>query len=76
MKKKLRLQIEKLRVEQFEVHPDSSVARGTVHGHMSELGCYSDDGDATCYCGVGPSAPHRLCLPMPGTQYLYPTDCC
>ncbi|HYW11485.1 MAG TPA: hypothetical protein VE871_05990 [Longimicrobium sp.] len=75
MKKKLRLQIEKLRVEQFEVQPGTPVVRGTVHGHMSDLGCYSD-GDVTCYCGVGPSEPHRLCLPMPGSQYLYFTECC
>ena len=74
--KKLKLQIEKLRVERFEVHPESPGARGTVRGYLSEMGCYSDGDDATCYCSVGPSAPHRICVDMPGSQYLYVTDCC
>jgi hypothetical protein len=43
MKKKLRLQIEKLRVEQFEAHPASPVTRGTVHGFET------DDPRYTCY---------------------------
>jgi hypothetical protein len=67
MKKKLKLQIEKLRVEQFEVHPDSPVARGTVHGHESD---YSD-GDATCVCGIGPSEPWRYCADVPETHTCY-----
>jgi hypothetical protein len=62
MKKKLRLQVEKLRVEEFEVQPDSLVARGTVHGFDSHYS-YSE--------------PERcICQPMPGSQYLYLTDCC
>ncbi len=62
MKKKLRLQIEKLCVEQFEVHPDSPVARGTVHGLDSHYS-YSE--------------PQRcLCLPVEGSQYQYVSDCC
>lgn len=60
MKKKLKLQIEKLRVEQFEAQPDSPVARGTVHGFATE-------GPDTCVCGVGPSEPHRFCVEMPLT---------
>jgi len=72
MKKKLRLQIEKLRVEQFEVHPDSPTVRGTVHGLES---VYSD-GDATCYCGVGASAPHRICMDMPDTWSCDLSGCC
>jgi hypothetical protein len=79
--KKLKLQIETLRVEQFEVHSASPVIRGTVQGHASEVACYSeacysDNGDATCYCGVGPSAPWSYCLDMPGSAHLYWTDCC
>ena len=61
MKKKLRLQIEKLRVEQFEVHPDSPVARGTVHG-------FETDVQNTCYW--------RYCLNTTDTQFLALTDCC
>jgi hypothetical protein len=48
MKKKLRLQIEKLRVEQFDVHPDSPVARGTVHGFDSVYN--SNTEPMACYC--------------------------
>jgi hypothetical protein len=62
MKKKLRLQIEKLRVEQFEVQPDSPAARGTVHGFDSH---YSFSEPERC-----------LCFPMPGSQHLYFTECC
>jgi hypothetical protein len=57
MKKKLRLQIEKLHVEQFEAQPGSLVARGTVHGFDSET-----------TCGIGPSEPWRYCDIMPETQ--------
>lgn len=60
MKKKLKLQIEKLRVEQFETDPDSPVARGTVHGFETE-------GPDTCVCGVGPSEPWQYCVDMPIT---------
>jgi hypothetical protein len=61
MKKKLKLQVEKLSVEQFEVQPDSLVARGTVHG----LETQSPD---TCNCGsLGPSDPCRYCVEMPIT---------
>ncbi|HEY0016914.1 MAG TPA: hypothetical protein VGC13_11370 [Longimicrobium sp.] len=62
MKKKLSLQIEKLRVEQFEVQPNSPATRGTVHGFDSHSYSYQEE---AC-----------ICLPMPGSQYLYVSDCC
>ena len=61
MKKKLRLQIEKLRVEQFEVQPEPRVARGTVNG-------FETDVQNTCIW--------RYCADVPETQYLAATDCC
>jgi hypothetical protein len=62
MKKKLRLQIDELRVEQFKTHPDSPVAGGTVHG-------FETDVQDTCIW--------RYCTDVPGgTQYLAATDCC
>lgn len=63
MKKKLRLQIEKLRVEQFEVRSDSPVARGTVHGFDSWWHTYVDED--TCRCEM-----------MPETQNVKFTECC
>ncbi|MBB4634725.1 hypothetical protein [Longimicrobium terrae] len=68
MKKKLRLEIDELRVEQFGVQPDAPVARGTVRGFASA-------GPDTCVCGVGPSAPWKYCLPMPETWSCNPGDC-
>jgi hypothetical protein len=57
MKKKLRLQIEKLRVEQFDVQPDSPAARGTVHGFETDVWetcywkyCFDVPETHTCYC--------------------------
>jgi hypothetical protein len=69
MKKKLRLQIESLRVEQFETLPDSTRARGTVHGLETE-------GADTCVCGIGPSAPHRYCVDMPDSWSCMLSECC
>ncbi len=64
MKKKLRLQIEKLRVEQFETHPDLPMARGTVHGLESPS-------------GIGPSAPWKYCDIVDDTMWSCPaTFCC
>lgn len=60
--KKLRLQIDKLRVEQFEVQPGSPVARGTVHGFDS----------AHSYSGE----EHCICFPMPDTRHNHFTECC
>jgi hypothetical protein len=47
--KKLRLQIETLRVEQFETHPDSLVERGTVQGFNSHS-CNTSPGGGNCIC--------------------------
>jgi len=57
MTKKLKLQIETLRVEQFETHPGWSGARGTVHGLVSPTD------------SIGPSAPWKYCAPVPETFY-------
>jgi hypothetical protein len=57
MKKKLRLQIEKLRVEQFEAHPDSPVERGTVQGFESHSCGGTNPWDGFC-----------ICQPMPETM--------
>jgi hypothetical protein len=49
-------------VEQFEAQPDSRVGPGTVHGFDSHYS-YSE--------------PERcICQPMPGSRYLYFSDCC
>ena len=40
MKKKLQLQIDKLRVEQFKVQQDSTVAGGTVHAFQQSWDCF------------------------------------
>ncbi len=53
MKKKLRLQIEKLRVEQFEVQSHSPAARGTVHGFDSWRTYFEED---TCNCEIMPDS--------------------
>lgn len=51
MKKKLRLQIEQLRVEQFNVQPDSPAARGTVHAFDSiPAHSYTWGFDERCIC--------------------------
>ena len=63
MKKKLRLQIEKLRVEQFEAHPDSPVARGTVHGFDSYYHSYFEEDSCNCHY-------------IPETQRFMLTECC
>jgi len=60
MKKKLRLQIETLRVERFDVHPDAPLSRGTVHGLRAE---------------IGPSTPWD-CDPLPDTMTCGYTNCC
>jgi hypothetical protein len=59
MKKKLKLQIETLRVEQFETHPGSLGARGTVRGLVSGSDTNS----------IGPSAPWKYCAPVQDTFY-------
>lgn len=64
MKKKLGLQIEKLRVEQFKVQSDSPVARGTVHGFDSYpwRSYFEED---TCNCELWPE-----------TQCVGSPECC
>lgn len=66
MKKKLRLQIEKLRVEQFKVQPDSPAARGTVHAFESW----------NCPVHSYSGQEHCICLPMLDTQNQFFTQCC
>jgi hypothetical protein len=53
MAKKLKLQIEKLRVEQFETLQDSPVERGTVHGFNTH----------SCG-GTNPWGGFCICLPV------------
>jgi hypothetical protein len=65
--KKLSLQIEKLRVEQFETQSMPSVARGTVHAFETE-------GPDTCVCGIGPSQPWKYCDIMPDTYSCMPCN--
>ena len=59
MKKKLRLQLEKLRVEQFEVQPDSPVARGTVHAFDS-VPWHSYSGEEHCICFIMPETQNQI----------------
>jgi hypothetical protein len=64
MAKKLALNIEDLRIEQFQVEAAAAAARGTVRGLESY----------TCYCGSNGyyTDPCRFCLPAPIT---YTCDC-
>ena len=60
--KKLRLQVEEIHVEQFQVQPDAAPTRGTVRGLESEGGA--------CACGAvsdADTAPCRFCPEMPIT---------
>jgi hypothetical protein len=69
MKKKLRLQIETLHVERFDVQPEPAAARGTVHGHETQ-------NPDTCNCGsLGPSDPCRYCVEMPITYSCDVSPC-
>jgi hypothetical protein len=61
MKKKLRLQIEKLRVEQFEAHPNSPVIRGTAHGFEDPYYSYSEPD--RCLCQIMPDSYSCSCHP-------------
>lgn len=68
MKKKLRLLVDELRVEQFQVAP-AAAGQGTVRGFESTQEC-------TAYCGDSMNAntaPCRLCPEMPIT---YSCDFC
>lgn len=71
--KKLRLRVDELQVEQFQVDSASPVARGTVRGLMTET-CQCTPG--TQYCGDSMNAntePCRFCPEMPIT---YTCDAC
>lgn len=59
--KKLGLQIEKLRVDQFEVHPESPVARKTVHGFEADS-WYSYSEPVRCLCVPVAESLHPPCL--------------
>jgi hypothetical protein len=50
--KKLRLQIEKLRVEQFEADPNSPVERGTVQGFESHSCGGTNPWGGFCICQI------------------------
>ena len=50
MRKKFRLQIEKLHVEQFEAHPDAPVERGTVQGFNSHSCGGTNPWGGFCIC--------------------------
>lgn len=65
MKKKLALNVEELRIEQFQVEPAVAETRGTVRGFWSDLNCDT----YTCDCGsMGASDPCRYCVEMPITH--------
>ncbi|HEU0302051.1 MAG TPA: hypothetical protein VFR37_21530 [Longimicrobium sp.] len=58
--KKLKLKVEELRIEQFEVESATAATRGTVRGLESD--------DYTVWCGsLGPSDPCLYCVDMPIT---------
>lgn len=64
MKKKLRLQVDDLHVEQFQVERNVSAERGTVHGY--------DPYDTV----NAVTAPCMFCLPMPITYSCEDSGCC
>jgi hypothetical protein len=73
MKTKLKLQIEDLDVEQFQVEDTVSTKRGTVHGQ------WESTGGCTMYCGESTNAntePCLLCPNMPITYSCEDTPCC
>lgn len=87
MKHKLRLLVEELHVEQFQVEPAVAANRGTVHGFDdsdddSDAGCYGT-GDActggctavgcTQYCGASTNPNTAPCFLCPRRPY---TDTC
>jgi hypothetical protein len=73
MKKKLKLQIEDLDVEQFQVEDTAPMNRGTVHGQ------WQSTQECTMYCGDSTNAntePCLLCPVMPITYSCEDTPCC
>mgnify|MGYP003576100158 CR=1 FL=1 len=76
MKKKLRLEVDQLRVDQFHVEAlPSSKNRGTVRGAESGDPWYTKYCTEPGYC-VGVTEPFLICTGMAATAYLYPSDCC
>jgi hypothetical protein len=68
MKKKFRLQIEEIHIEQFQVQPTAAVTRGTVRGFGFGSEYEGNCGTYTCECGSqGYSAPCRYCQYAPIT---------
>jgi hypothetical protein len=67
MKKKLKLDIEAIRVDQF-VLADRAAMRGTIRGFCE----MSDSCSGTQSDGIGPSAPCRYCVHMPDSYSCLP----
>jgi len=66
--KKLKLKIDELRIEQFQVEQTGEEARGTVRGLET----------STCWCGGLSNAntePCRFCPEMPITYSCNETEC-
>jgi hypothetical protein len=68
MPKKLKLQVEDLNVEGFQVEPEAAAIRGTVRGLETESTCWN-----TMYA---PSEPCQFCPRMPITYSCEDTFCC
>lgn len=76
MKKKLRLEVDQLRVDQFHVEAlPSSENRGTVRSAESGDPGFSEHCTEVGYC-VSDSEPLLICTELAATAYLYPSDCC
>jgi hypothetical protein len=70
--KKFKLQLDELRVEQFQTECIGR-ARGTVRGLEDTL----DTPCVTVYCdSFGASDPCRYCVDMPDTYSCNPSGCC
>lgn len=66
MKKKLKLNVEELRIDQFHVQPASVAARGTVRGHETA---------STCWASMGSNSDPCDCPYMPITFSCEGTEC-
>ncbi|MGD8778128.1 MAG: hypothetical protein PVH88_04125 [Ignavibacteria bacterium] len=71
--KKLKLNLEDLRVESFELNPGKEINKGTIHGNeqptVVDDTCVEPSCDGTCYedtcedtCGVGPTCDYATCV--------------
>lgn len=73
MRKKLKLQIEDLDVEQFQVEDTVSMKRGTVHGQWESAdGCAMNWGESM----DADTEPCFLCPVMPITYSCEDSHCC